>query len=129
MGFGLHLPGITDHLTTGGLSVEDVEGIFSDKMGDMKEFDSFMDFNVGLFTADMDYYLEKFSADGVPYLAAKWANSSGPSPSHMYSVFVYVPNSQMIIELIAASSDILVAGRVNLSLEQRVSDLAMEAIT
>jgi hypothetical protein len=126
-GFGLHLPGITEHLTTGGLSVQDVEGIFSDKNGDMTEFDSFMDFNVGLFTADIDYYLKKLSADGVPYLAANWSNSSG-TDGNMYSVFVHVPNSQMIIELIGASSDILAADPKLFGLEQRVSDPAMEAI-
>lgn len=118
-GFGLHLPAITAHKTTGGLSVENVERAFDDKMGNMTTFDSFMDFNVGLFTADLDSYVEKFDADAVPYLKANWTTPSG---GLWYSVFVHVPSSQMIIELIAASSKLLAGDSALVPLEQRLSD-------
>ncbi len=100
-GFGLHLPAIEAHLTTGGLSVKEVESHFADKMGAMAGFDSFMDYNAGLYTTELDSYLSRFEADGVPYLGAKWPTPAGDL---MFSVFVLVPTSQMVIELMASTS-------------------------
>lgn len=124
-GFGLHFAAVTAHETTGGLMVEEVEAAFIDKMGSMTVFDAFMDFNVGLFTANMDFYVKRFVADAVPHLAATWTTSSGDA---MYSVFVHVPRSQMVVELIGASSQILAARPKLVPLEQRLSDSVIELI-
>merc|ERR1711998_221951 len=45
-GFGLHCVNVSNHVTTGGLTTSEVEAIFSNKLGDMSTYDSFMDFNV-----------------------------------------------------------------------------------
>jgi hypothetical protein len=124
-GFGLHLAAVTAHRTAGGLMVEEVEAAFIDKMGSMTVFDAFMDFNVGLFTTNMDFYVKRFVADAVPHLAATWTTSSGDA---MYSVFVHVPRSQMVVELIAASSQILAARPKLVPLEQRLSDSVIELL-
>lgn len=124
-GFGLHLAAVTAHGTAGGLMVEEVEAAFVDKMGNMTVFDAFMDFNVGLFTVNMDFYVKRFVADAVPYLGATWTTSSGDL---MYSVFVHVPRSQMVVELIAASSQVLAAEPKLVPLEQRLSDSTIKVI-
>jgi hypothetical protein len=125
-GFGLHFAGITAHKTTGGLAVKEVEAFFVEKMGNMTEFDAFMDFNVGLFTSNMDHFVTKFVDDAVPHLRASWTTSSA---GMMYSVFVHVPKSQMVIELIASHSNILAADPEVVPMEQRLSDSVMKAIS
>ena len=50
-GFGVHMVNLTNHLWTGGLSTEAVEAYFKTKMGDMTEFDSFMDYNTMFYTS------------------------------------------------------------------------------
>lgn len=118
-GFGLHLPAINGHLTTGGLSVREVEMLVSEKMGTMDRFDAWMDFNVALYTMDIDYYLRRLRADSIRFLPARWRTPG--DGKLMYSVFVHVPTSQMILELMSRSSDILPQMEPLLELEQRLS--------
>jgi hypothetical protein len=40
-------------LTTGGLTTGEVEAHFNSKLGDMKEYDSFMDFSVTFYTSGL----------------------------------------------------------------------------
>ena len=56
-GFPLHTVNCTFH-PYGDLSLYDMEKIFQDKFGDMSEFDGFMDFNLGLWTNDLDIYVK-----------------------------------------------------------------------
>jgi hypothetical protein len=119
-GFGLHLPAVTAHVTTGGLSVTEIESIYSSKLecahsrdsqstcalpawnftiscphAAMATFDAWLDYSVGLFTTRMDDYLRKLSSSRVPIFAARWPAQSGASvPVMFYSAFVHVPNSQ-----------------------------------
>lgn len=95
LGFGLHLVNVSNHLTTGGMSTAAVEAEFTKKMGDMAEFDSFMDYNAALYTSDLDTYTTNFDNDKVPYLLKKWSYDN----KTYHSCFVQVPGSQMILEL------------------------------
>merc|ERR1711959_646273 len=119
-GFGLHLVSVPGHKTTGGLSVEEVEAHFNEKLGDMSKFDSFMDFNVVFATSSLQAYKSAFEADGVKYLVGTWSDNGGKSYS---SIIVQVPDSQLILELVQQTSLTLAAGEpAPVQLEQRVPD-------
>jgi len=83
-GFPLHTVNCTYH-PYGDLSLYDVEKIFQDKFGDMSHFDGFMDFNLGLWTNDLDVYIRKFQAGNQPFLALRWQGHDGVE---YYSVIV-----------------------------------------
>lgn len=95
-GFGLHLVNVPEHLTTGGLTTEEVESHFTTKLGDMTKYDSFMDFNAVFATTGLQEYKNTFKSDGVKYLAGTWADATG---TEYTSIIVQVPSSQLILEL------------------------------
>lgn len=124
-GFGLHLVDVPEHLTTGGLSTEEVEAKFTAKLGDMTKFDSFMDYNAVFATTGLQKYKDTFTADGVKYLAGTWTDASG---TEYTSVVVQVPGSQLILELCQKGS--LTYGDTEaqpIKLEQRVPDSTLIA--
>jgi len=100
-GFGLHCVNVSNHLTTGGLSTAEVEAHFNAKLGDMKTFDSFMDFSVTFYTSDLAGYTSAFDKDEVPYytMTSQYDNAQSYT-----SVFVQVAKSQMILELTSKKS-------------------------
>merc|ERR1719284_129391 len=108
-GFGLHLVSVPGHKTTGGLTVEEVEAHFSEKLGDMSSFDSFMDFNVVFATSSLQSYKSAFDRDGVKYLLGTWSNTAGQQYS---SLLVQVPGSQLLLELVQKTSLVLAEGEV-----------------
>lgn len=118
-GFGLHLVSVPGHKTTGGLSVEEVESHFKEKLGDMSAFDSFMDFNVVFATSSLQSYKDAFDLDGVKYLVGSWSDSQSKTYS---SMFVQVPDSQLVLELVQQIPLTLAAAESAVQLEQRVPD-------
>merc|ERR1719379_1988726 len=116
-GFGLHLVSVPGHKTSGGLSVEEVEAHFNEKLGDMSKFDSFMDLNVVFATSSLQAYKTAFEADGVKHLVGTWSDTQGKAYS---SIIVQVPDSQLILELVQQTSLTLDAGETAVQLEQRV---------
>jgi hypothetical protein len=118
-GFGLHLVSVPGHKTSGGLTVEEVESHFTDKLGDMSKFDSFMDFNVVFATSSLQSYKSAFDRDGVKYLVGSWSDSQN---SQYSSILVRVPGSQLILELVQKTSLTLLEGQNSIKLEQRVPD-------
>ena len=122
-GFGLHLVNVTNSKTTGGIDVAELEAKISANLGDMSAYNPFMDYSVQLFTANLPAYAAAFAADGVKTLAASWSASSADSlaASTWYSLFVHVPNSQMIIELIGTEAPSTSADAMLVSLEPRMS--------
>jgi hypothetical protein len=124
-GFGLHLVDVPAHLTTGGLSTEQVEAHFALKLGDMIKFDSFMDFNAVFATPGLQKYKSTFKGDGVKYLAGTW---TGPKGTEYTSVIVQVPNSQLILELCQKGSLTYDEDEAQpVKLEQRVPDYTLAA--
>jgi hypothetical protein len=124
-GFGLHLVDVPAHLTTGGLTTEQVEEHFASKLGDMSRFDSFMDFNAIFATSGLQNYKDTFKADGVKYLPAVW---NGPKGSNYTSIIVQVPGSQLILELCQQGSLTYKEGEMQpVKLEQRVPDSTLAA--
>ena len=123
-GFGLHLIAVSAHKTTGGMTVREVEALVAAKLENMSVFDGWMEFNVGLYTSDLDSYIELWDSEVVPYLAAKW---QAPLDGTMHSVFLHVPKSQMIVEVIGKSRALdLRTGVVHL--EQRLSNTRLSAL-
>jgi hypothetical protein len=118
-GFGLHLVSVPGHKTSGGLTVEEVESHFAEKLGSMSTFDSFMDFNVVFATSSLQSYKSAFDRDGVKYLAGTWSDSSN---SQYSSILVQVPGSQLILELVQKTSLTYTDGQAPVELEQRVPD-------
>jgi len=96
-GFGLHLVDVVASKTTGGLSVSDLEAKYTLRLGDFSKFDAFMDYSVQLYTANLPAYATTFSNDKVPHLLGSWATETGET---WYSLFVRVPGSQMVLEII-----------------------------
>jgi len=94
-GFGLHLVNVSESKTTGGKSTAEVEQYFSDKLGDMSKFDSFMDYNAMFYTTGLADYKKTFQADGVNMYETTWEYDS----KTWTSIFIHVPNTQMVIEL------------------------------
>lgn len=97
-GFGLHLVDVWNSSTAGGLGIAAVEAHFTDKFGDGSEFDPFFDFNIQLYSTDLPAYVEAFAAGGVKTLPATWKAVDGDT---WYSLFVHVPSSQMILEMVS----------------------------
>ena len=138
-GFGLHMPAIAGHVTTGGLPVATVEAIVASKLSDLAtRFDAWLDFSVALFTTDLDGYLRSLRADGAPYLATRWrappgaasaAAALGADGGELFSVFVHVPRSQLVLELVAATSATLAPARDGLAaLEPRLPATRLAAV-
>jgi len=111
MGFGLHCVNVSNHLTTGGLSTEEVEDHFNNKLGDMTAYDSFMDFSVSLYTTDLAKYAAAFDKDQVPYYTTTWQTSIDASAQTYTSLIVQAHKSQMILELTSKRS--LAVGETN----------------
>jgi hypothetical protein len=130
-GFGLHFPSRAPHgdgqPDSYGEQVRKLEDIVSQKAGKMEDFDAFMDYNIGLWTSNMDGYIKKLDEGGVPYFAAKW-----PAPKEneeMYSLFVHVPGTLMFIELMSFFSVTHAKQHAKLfTLEQRLSDVTIEGM-
>merc|ERR1719453_2495125 len=74
-----------------------------------------MDYNVALYTTELDAYVGNFTKDSIPHLVASWPGSSGT----WTSVFVNVPKSQMIIELVGKSTTL----KSSLPLEPRMTQV------
>ena len=96
-GFGVHLVNLSARVTTGGVGLPEVEAAFSERLGDMTAIDDLMDFNVGLFTTDLNKYTTPFAADDVPYLVFTWTDDT--TSETWYSAIVHVPGTMMVLEL------------------------------
>lgn len=120
-GFGMHLTAIPGHETTGGLSIEQVEEIFTSKVGSMDHFDWFMDYNVGFFTSSLDSYIERLRSLNTSFLSASWPALENT----WYSVLVHVPGTQMVVELMGSKSDTLPLENT-IVLEQRMTAARIE---
>jgi hypothetical protein len=116
-GFGLHLVSVPGHKTTGGLTVEVVESHFTEKLGDMSKYDSFMDYNVVLAVTNLQALKTEFNKDGLKYLVGTWSSSENTQYS---SILVQVSGSQLILELVQKGSLELAEGETSVQLEQRV---------
>jgi hypothetical protein len=124
-GFGLHLVNVPAHLTTGGLTTEEVESHFNSKVGNMTKFDSFMDFNAVFATTGLQKYKTTFKADGVKYLTGTWTSATGTAYT---SMFVQVAGSQLILELCQKGSLQYDADEAQpVKLEQRVPTSTLAA--
>jgi len=97
-GFGLHLVDVKSSSTSGGIDAATLESHFASRTGDFSKYDAFMDFSVQLFTPELSYYAKLFAKDGVKTLSASWSPTG--SSDTWYSLFLLVPKSQMIIELV-----------------------------
>jgi len=103
-GFGLHCVNVSNHLTTGGLSTAEVEDHFTTKLGNMTEFDSFMDFSVTFYTSGVAAYAAAFDKDKVPYYTTTSQDDNGASYT---SLIVRVAKTTMIVELTSKKSLLL----------------------
>lgn len=103
-GFGLHLVNVVGSSTAGGITVDALESAYTANLGSMESMVPFMDYSLQLFAANLTHYASVFARDGVPTYAASWPADDGKSGATWYSLFVHVPHSQMIIELMGPSS-------------------------
>jgi len=128
-GFGLHCVNVSGHVTTGGLSTAEVEAHFNEKLSDMTQYDSFMDFSVTFYTQDLEKYAQAFDKDSVAYYTTTWQDDNSQTYT---SLIVQAHKSQMILELTSKRSLALGATKravhVSASSERRVSARALAMI-
>lgn len=117
-GFGIHLPDVEQATTTGGITVEALQGHYEARLGDHSEFDAYMDYSVTFFTHDLQPYVDAFKADGQKYFIGRWSDSTGAS---WFSMIFLVPGSTYVIELVSAiePSGVSVSA---IAMEQRMAD-------
>merc|ERR1712070_1238698 len=116
-GFGIHLPNVLDYKTTGGITVDELEGKYAARIGDHSAFDAFMDYSTAFFTYDLQHYIDIFTADNVKHFLGQWTDGS---KRQWYSLIFLVPQSSYVIELISMQA----SGAANSlpEMEQRMSD-------
>lgn len=128
-GFGLHLVNSSFRETTGGLGVKSVEAYFDEKLGDAAAFDSFFDLNVGLYLNaqhgrySLDGIVARFDNASVRYWPYSWTNAT----DRYYGIFVRVPNSMLVLELMSNASTEL-GGTTN-SIEPRLTAAQLDYAT
>jgi hypothetical protein len=83
-GFGIHTINCTHH-PYGEHSLSDVEEMIAAEWGDFSEYHPFMDYNLQLYTPDLDEYIKKFNDDSVKFTALKWTSDDAET---YYSVLV-----------------------------------------
>ena len=127
-GFGIHMVNSSGRITEGGMTVEAMEQVFHDKLGNMTEFDSFMDYNLGLHLPphgnySLDALISRFDEGGEPYFPYTWTQPL--TNETYYGVFVRVPHSMLVLELVSNVSNVLGAAAEHgfelTELEPRVS--------
>lgn len=82
---------------SGAYSLEEVEAIWGDAMGDMSVYDTFMDNHLALWAPTLAPYSSAFDADQVNYLALRWHDDGAT----YYSLIVHLPSSQVVVEFIS----------------------------
>jgi hypothetical protein len=94
-------------------SLEETEMDFTRAMGDMTTYDPYFEYNVGLFTLDLDHFVSVFDNDSIPYFASTFMGENGKT---YYSVLVQMPGSLALgakslnnMEFVAESSQLLPA--------------------
>lgn len=125
-GFGLHLVSVPGHSTSGGLTVETIEGHFNEKLADMTSFDSFMDFNAVFATSSLASYKSAFDKDGVKYFMGTWSDSSN---GQYTSIIVQVPGSQLLLELVQKTALSREDATAPVQMEQRVPDSVLSELS
>jgi len=103
-GFGIHGvyaagTGGSRAKASGNLTVEQVEDIFTQKLGDMSAYSPYMDYHLALQVSSLDSYTSAFRSDGQKFLPLTWT-SGGKT---YYSLIVQNPGTQEIFELVADS--------------------------
>lgn len=103
-GFGLHTVWAygKDHCrsdASGALSVEEIEAIYDEQIGDLSKFSAWTDYNTGLWAKSLDSYISAFKEDGVDFKVYSFTYSS----STYYSVLVHITGSQVTLELFSAT--------------------------
>merc|ERR1711959_747070 len=101
----------------------------NEKLGDMTQYDSFMDFSVTFCTQDLEKYAQAFDKDSVAYYTWAWQDDNSQTYT---SLIVQAHKSQMILELTSKRSLALGATKravhVSASSERRVSARALAMI-
>jgi hypothetical protein len=90
----------SSHREVGGLTVRDVERIFQEELGDMREYSPWMDMHVAFYDNDLDSYASRFFEHDVPVLALRWP--SADRSQSLYSLIVHVPDTQEVFEIVSA---------------------------
>jgi len=84
----------------GGLTVSEVEDLFQQGLGDLKEYSPWMDIHAGLYDNDIDSYVERFNQYGYPFLALRWPSLVGERV--FYSLVSHVNTTQEVFEIVSA---------------------------
>jgi len=85
----------------GSLSVGAFERLFAQRVGDHGAMDIFLEFNIGFFVVDLDYFAGRLEAHGYSYLALRW-HSQWDNATY-YSVVANVPGTTTVVEFVGAA--------------------------
>jgi len=82
---------------SGDMTQEEIESIISKKLGTMSAYDSFMEYNTGLYTSDISSFVQGLDTDSVTYFVIKW--------DEYVSVLVHPPSSTIVHEVVSLQSN------------------------
>jgi hypothetical protein len=111
-GFGLHTVEITKgDRPHGSMSAKEVEAHFTQKIASISSgsYDSFLDFNTGFWTSDLDPYISVLSADGHKLIPLEWQDTQNNRT--YYSFLVQMPGSMVVLEFMSAKQTLLPSPR------------------
>jgi hypothetical protein len=60
---------------SGNLTMQTLEGYFTQALGGMAKYDPFMELNTGFYVSDLDYYVKAFDTAKVPYFPSTFTES------------------------------------------------------
>merc|ERR1719230_719954 len=96
-GFDVHM--VTSYVTENGSQTPDEWFSYMSALhGDMKSWDQFMHYGTTFYATDLSDHLEKFQADGVPFMARKTS-----SDTILYSLLVQTPSAK-IMEIVSTKA-------------------------
>lgn len=101
-GFGLHTVEITSgDRPHGSMTAKEAEKEFTKKIAAIPEggYDAFLDFNTGLWTTNLDPYIEALTADGHKLVPVEWEDTTNGKT--YYSFLVQMPGSMVILEFMS----------------------------
>ena len=117
-GFQLHTVNATGRPFGDGLTPKQIDDIFVSKFSG-KDYDSFMDFNTGLYVSNLDPYLKQLDSLSMKYYAVAW-RSKGAGKDFTSVIFPLPGGPQVFVELFSDSQSILPRSLLPLSPFERV---------
>jgi hypothetical protein len=102
-GFGIHTVQINDGARPhGSMTAVQVERMYTEKFAAISPggYDAFLDFNTGLWTSNLDTYIDAFTKDNHTIVPVEWQDTVNDKT--YYSFLIQIPGSMVVLEFMSA---------------------------